>query len=254
VLPDQARLGVDDYVAGVDRVLPGRLEGLYAVGSVALRDFSARQSNLDLVAVAGSPWHAEELGRVVPLHRALRGPARSVCVCYVTWAELAADPAKAVAPSFRGTASQPLGEGLATPMTWEIIRSSPVAVRGPEWLVVWQDEASLRDWFGSKLGRARVPARRSLLWRRRTSAVVLETARLAQGAITGRVLSKSEAAEATRGLLSSRFQRVLTDSLGYRRGAQTSMYWGPLERRRDSLDLIRELTGAATGTGSGRAG
>ncbi|HUE58351.1 MAG TPA: hypothetical protein VMO88_02095, partial [Acidimicrobiales bacterium] len=75
--------------------------------------------------------------------------------------------------------------------------------------------------------------------------LVLEAARLAHMAITGRVLSKSEAGESITGIVGSRHRRVLVDSVGYRRGAQTSMYWGPFERKYDALALVRDLVRAA---------
>jgi hypothetical protein len=45
--------------------------------------------------------------------------------------------------------------------------------------------------------------------------------------------------------VSSRHRRVVVDSVGYRQGAQTSMYWGPFERKYDALALARDLLRAA---------
>ena len=89
-----------------------------------------------------------------------------------------------------------------------------------------------------------------LVLRRAVAPLVLEAARLAQGAITGRVFSKSTAGEAVMPIVSTRQKRILTDAVGYRRGAQTSMYWGPFERKYDALTLVRDLLEAATSAGS----
>ncbi len=84
--------------------------------------------------------------------------------------------------------------------------------------------------------------------------LVLEAARLTQAAITGRVLSKSEAGELAMPIVSTRHQRLLTDAVGYRQGAQFGMYWGPFERKYDAVTLLRDLLEAPPpppgGTGS----
>ena len=49
--PDAARAAVDDLLAGLDRELPGRIEGFYVVGSTCLGAFRADRSDVDFVAV-----------------------------------------------------------------------------------------------------------------------------------------------------------------------------------------------------------
>jgi hypothetical protein len=130
-------------------------------------------------------------------------------------------------------------------MTRAILRRDPLALVGPDWPVVAFDDAELRSWCLDRL-RELVSARKGLLvMRRNVTPMVLEAARLAQGAITGRMYSKSEAGESAGVLVSSRYRRILTDSVGFRRGARTSMYWGPFERKYDALVLLRDLVAAA---------
>jgi hypothetical protein len=120
-----------------------------------------------------------------------------------------------------------------------------MVLKGPEWPVVGYDPEEMRRWSRRRLeALAQRPG--TIILRRHVGPFVLEAARLAQGVITGRVLSKSEAGETMKAAVSSRHQRLLTDSVGYRQGAQTSMYWGPFERKYDALTLVSELVAAAT--------
>ena len=80
-----------------------------------------------------------------------------------------------------------------------------------------------------------------------TAAPCSSASRLAEGAVTGRVFSKTEAGEAVGPLLPPHFRRILTDAVGYRKGAHTSMYWGPFERKYDVRSLLHQLLEAAAG-------
>ncbi|MGH9114876.1 MAG: hypothetical protein ACRDWW_03510, partial [Acidimicrobiales bacterium] len=134
---------------------------------------------------------------------------------------------------------------LATPMTRSLLRHDPLALFGPDWPVVGYDPDDFRAWCLGRLESLAAGDKGLLVMRRAVTPMVLEAARLAQGAITGRLFSKSEAGESAGVLVSPRFRRILTDAVGYRRGAQTSMYWGPFERKYDALILVRDLLDAA---------
>jgi hypothetical protein len=116
--------------------------------------------------------------------------------------------------------------------------------------VVSHDPVALQSWSAARLRDLVAEAHGLLVLRRAVAPLVLEAARLAQEAITGRVFSKSTAGEAVMPIVSTRQKRILTDAVGYRRGAQTSMYWGPFERKYDALTLVRDLLEAATSAGS----
>ncbi len=135
-------------------------------------------------------------------------------------------------------------------MTRAILRHDPMALFGPDWPVVGYDPGALQSWSAARLRDVVAAAHGLLVLRRAVAPLVLEAARLAQGAITGRVFSKSTAGEAVMPIVSTRQKRILTDAVGYRRGAQTSMYWGPFERKYDALTLVRDLLEAATSAGS----
>ncbi|HET6875154.1 MAG TPA: hypothetical protein VFH70_10265, partial [Acidimicrobiales bacterium] len=134
--------------------------------------------------------------------------------------------------------------GLDTPLTRALLREEAVAFLGPDWPVVSYDDRTYRAWCRSSLERLVADAHGLMVMRRGVSPLVLQAARLAQGAATGRVFSKSEAGETATSLVPIHVRRILNDAVGYRNGANTSMYWGPFERKYDALRLLRELAAA----------
>jgi hypothetical protein len=237
MIPGSVAGAIDGYLAAAGRAAPGQLAAVYAVGSLALGDFSDRQSNVDLVVVAEPRLDARQRDRLTRAGRRLHRARRDPEVAFLGWEDLADGP--------------PGGSALCTPMTWAILRHDPMALLGPDWPVVTHDPDGFRKWSADRLQALAAASHGLLVMRRAIVPLVLEAARLAQGAITGRVLSKSEAGELVMPIVSSRHQRVLTDAVGYRQGAQTSMYWGPYERKYDALAVVRELVDAATAPGDG---
>jgi hypothetical protein len=309
---------IDGFLAAVRREAGDQVAAVYAVGALALDDFSVKQSNIDLVVVAHPSLTAAQLGRLRRAERGLERVGRPAGLWYTSWEEVADEhgpgvaagdrlanpatpsrpsapaggpspPAAAVPsspaavtptppvatppivtppvatptpmatpePASPGPGSARSGQpppgfdksapgSLATPMTRALLRQDPVALMGPDWPVVGYDEAAFRAWCADRL-RTLVTTRKGLLvLRRAVTPLVLEASRLAQGAITGRVFSKSEAGESIGMIVAPRYRRILTDAVGYRRGAQTSMYWGPFERKYDALVLLRDLLDVAT--------
>jgi hypothetical protein len=245
VLPATVAGLFDDYLDAARQVAPGQLAAVYAVGSLARGDFSVRQSNLDLVVVAEPRLEAGQVGRLAQASRGLRRAHRNAEVWYASWEDLDAG-----GPGANGSTS---GTPLATPLTRAILRHDPMALLGPDWPVVGQDPDALQRWSAEQLRALAAASHGLLVLRRAVAPLVLEAARLAQVAITGRVFSKSAAGEAVMPIVSTRQKRILTDAVGYRRGAQTSMYWGPFERKYDALTLVRDLLEAATSAGGAPA-
>lgn len=247
MLPPQVLAQLRAFAEAVDARAPGRLAGLYAAGSVALGDFRAPLSNLDVVAIADGPWDDGALaavGRAVP---ALRHPHQPPRVACLTWAGLAAEPGELEAPGFVGREPVPGGD-LVNPFTWAVLRNAAVCVRGPEYpdlghgdVRAWAADR-LTGWWRTWLSRTRPGP---LILRRNIAERVLEVARLAQILAAGRVVSKLEAGEAVEGSGPPNQQRVLKDAVGYRRGTRMSMYWGPYERRRHALAYIQATVEAA---------
>jgi hypothetical protein len=226
---------VEGFVAEMRRVAPDELSAVYLVGGVSLGDFSERQSNVDMVVVADPALTAGQLARLERLRRHLNRANRPADIWVTTWSEIADGP---------GAAER---SGLETPMTRALLRHDAIALYGPDWPVVAYDAAAFKSWCIDRLRSLRDGSNGVMLLRRGVSDLVLEASRLAQGAMTGRVFSKSEAGETVGGFVPPHFRRILTDAVGYRQGANTSMYWGPFERQFDMRVLLRHLLEAAEG-------
>jgi aminoglycoside adenylyltransferase-like protein len=207
---------------------------VYLVGGAALDDFSPRQSNVDLVVVSDPPLTAEQVRRLARSEKSLARAHRPAQVWHTSWPEIA-DQSQA------GTEVSP----LETPLTRNLLRNDATAVFGPDWPVVGYDAHDYRSWCRGRVRDLLKSAEGVMLMRRDVTTLVLEAARLAQGAVTGRVFSKSEGGEAVRPLVPQHFRRILTDAVGYRAGAKTSMYWGPFERKYDARVLVRHLVEVA---------
>ena len=238
MLPADALDRLQRFGAEVDAVAPGSLSGLYAVGSLALGDYVEAQSNFDVLAVSDAPWPAERLRvdrRAVRHLAQARRPAR---VGYLTWSDLTGGPPGGGA-CYEGRRAVP-ADVLLNPFTWQVMRSAAVCVRGPEYPELWSGD--LRAWAATRLtdhwaGWVRASRRRpGRLWlRAATTEVTLEATRLVVALRSGRVVSKLEAGTSAIAAATNRSQRILTDAVGHRSGARTSMYWGPFERRGDAL-------------------
>ena len=122
-----------------------------------------------------------------------------------------------------------------------MLRNDAVALTGPDWPVVGYDAEGFRSWCRERVQTMAAGSKGLLVMRRDVTPLVLEAARLTQGAVAGRLMSRTEAGESIGPLVSTRYRRILTDAVGFRAGAHTSMYWGPFERKYDALILLRDL-------------
>lgn len=220
------------YLRDLDRRGLGGLEAVYLVGGPAVGDFSARQSNIDLVVVRREEPDPSQRAGLRRAERSLVRAGRAPGVWYATW-DAIADGSPA------GSAT-----GLDTPLTRALLTEEAIAVTGPDWPVVAYDEDEYRRWCRRRLDDLAAGADGLMVLRRGVVPLVLQAARLAEGAATGRVLSKSQAGEQALELVPRHYRRILNDAVGYRRGANTSMYWGPFERKADAKEVIRHLVRA----------
>ena len=228
MLPSPLDEPLSEYLRALDRHAGGAVEAVYLVGGAALGDFSVRQSNIDLVVVSdreGLSAGAAELRRA---ERSLERVGRPPGVWYATWDDIA-------------DGSPAGGGGLDTPLTRALLVEEAVALRGPDWPVVAFEEAELRRWCRRRLEALASAPKGLMVMRSAVVPLVLEAARLAEGAATGTVMSKSQAGEVALTLVPNHYRRILNDAVGYRRGAHTSNYWGPFERKTDALEVIRHL-------------
>ncbi len=226
---------LNTYLGDLKRRHDRRFAALYLVGSPALGDFSERHSNLDLVAVSDPPLSPTERSALGRSERRLARAGRPAVVWHTGW-EVIAD----------GPGPGPPESPLETPLTRALLRDDAIALAGPDWPVVAYESTDLRAWCTSRLSALASTPHGAMVMRKGVSSLVLHAAQLAAGATIGKVLSKSEAATAAAPLVPTHFRRILTDSAGYRRGARTSMYWGPFERKYDARQVIAELARAVT--------
>ncbi|HLI54247.1 MAG TPA: nucleotidyltransferase domain-containing protein [Acidimicrobiales bacterium] len=233
MLPSAVGVPVDEFLRDLEEEAGGLLAGAYLVGSSALGDFSPRFSNVDVVVVTDPPADPPAVSRMRRAEGRLHRAGRSASVWYTAWEDLAS--------------GDPSGGGgrLDTPMTRAILRDDAVTLTGPDWPVVAFDDETFRRWCQARLAQVADQAQGLMVFRRGVVPVVLEAARLAEGALSGRVLSKCEAGQIASRLVKSHFRRILTDAVGYRQGATTSMYWGPFERKYDAREVVRHLAAAA---------
>ena len=253
MLPSALEDPLAAYVRTLDKVAPGQVAALYLVGGAALGDFSARLSNVDLVVV-GAP--ALEERQVAELRRAegrLERVGRPAAVWYTDWDTIAdgtpADGTPADGTPADGTPADGTRPGapvpeLETPLTRHLLAEEAVAVIGPDWPVVAYEADDFRKWCRDRLTAMVGDDHGLMLMRRGVTPLVLDAARAAEGAATGKVLSKSEAGNKALELVPNHYRRILSDAVGYRNGANTSMYWGPFERKTDARQLIRHLADA----------
>ena len=233
MVPSALEGRIGSYLKTLEANLGSHLSALYLVGGLALGDFSERFSNVDLVVVTDGPLEATLDERLRRGERVLAHAKRDASVWYTTWAEIADEGAM----HQRGR--------LDTPLTRALLRDEAVPVLGPDWPVVHFKEADLRSWCTREFAElVAAAAGKSMVMRTEVTPFVLQAARLAVGALEGNVVSKSEAAAAAARVVPHHFRRILADCGGFRKGASTSMYWGPFERKYDARELIKHLQGA----------
>jgi Nucleotidyltransferase domain len=72
ILPHQARVALEEYLAAVKAALPGIVCGIYLTGSAALGDWQPGRSDLDILTVTQRHLKKGELAALEALHAALR--------------------------------------------------------------------------------------------------------------------------------------------------------------------------------------
>lgn len=238
------------YLRLADDRLPGRISGLYLVGSVALDDYGPGQSDVDFVAVTDTALTSSELEQLRRLHsdlwRAVRRPRLDGV--YVTWRELQAEPTSLSVPCCRDGRFASSGGFAANPVTWYMLHRYRVPLRGPARPIVRHDEEVLRKWCRENLqsywvgwvqgARTRWLRQLFSLSRQATVWGVLGVTRLHATIRTGDILSKSAAGTYALEMFSPRWSPVIQDALGGRSGHSPISYRNMFARRRDALAFM----------------
>jgi aminoglycoside adenylyltransferase-like protein/nucleotidyltransferase-like protein len=242
-LTEDVLMVVTRYLALADETLPDRVEGLYLVGSLALNDYQEGQSDIDFVALTGSPLSAGELDRAEAIHRALlteigRPPFDGI---YITRSDLAHNPddVEQAPHVLEGRFHRDRGFEV-NPITWLTLRTHLLPVRGPV-PAVWSDPALVRRWtlanlnsywagMVTQLERAtstlsEVAMPRAILW------CVSGVLRLAYTLDTGDVTSKSGACRYALAAYPEQWHPIASRALAIRTGTV-----GPEATSRTNID------------------
>jgi hypothetical protein len=235
------------YLRLADESLPGRISGLYLVGSLALNDYRPRQSDIDFVAVTDTALSPSELGQLNHLHSKLRRavPHPKLDGVYVTWHQLQANPVGLSAPYCLNSRFAPSAGFAANPVTWCMLHRYALPLRGPAKPIVRQDDKLLRQWcrenlqdyWGGWVYQARTRLIRRLLTLSCRTIVwgVLGVTRLHATIRTGDILSKSAAGAYALKTFPPQWSRLIHDALRGRLGHSAASYGNAFARRRDAL-------------------
>ena len=249
-LPIQVQTVVEAFLAAVDAEVQVPVEGLYLVGSLALGDFRPHRSDIDFIAVTASRLDAASLNALEQIHARLRQRWRRPFFdgIYVTWDDLAVDPA-AAGPCPNAHEGRLGADGRGDLIAWHTLADHGVPCRGPAVadLTVWTDPDVLAAWTNDNL---------DTYWQRRVldrgaslltpgglrgltewacEWCVLGVTRLHYTLATGAITSKQGAGIYALATFPARWRRVIEEALRIRHGASgRSLYRSPLARRRDT--------------------
>ena len=130
MLPGEVSAQVEGFIAALERVAPGQVAAVYAVGAIALDDFSSRLSNIDLVVVADPPLTPAQTGRLGRAERGLKRARRRAAIWYTTWEEVADNPGVPPLPTAAPGATE--GPESSSPIPAAPVPPPPQAPGGPE--------------------------------------------------------------------------------------------------------------------------
>ncbi|MEU8264125.1 nucleotidyltransferase domain-containing protein [Micromonospora sp. NPDC048999] len=131
-LPVKARALVARYLDEVDAALPGFVEGLYAVGSIALGAWQIGRSDIDTLIVTSRAADADELAVLAKIHAGMpAGPCfDGVYLDRVTFGSQPID--RRIVPFLVNgqlRTDKPCGE--LNPVVWLVLQRYGLPVRGP---------------------------------------------------------------------------------------------------------------------------
>jgi predicted nucleotidyltransferase len=266
-MPAPASAVVADLIARLDRAVPGRIEGFYVVGSVAMGAFVVGRSDVDFVAIVDRDLGRAELARLRGVHArgwtsalirdvALRRRWPFVCNgIYLRGGGLERSPLEVtpLAAQVSGRFRIAPRRGFdVNPVTWHTLARHGIAVRGPkpEQLRIRTDSAELRIWTVGNLNdywrrwveRVRRPGlnRATVLGRRFIAGGVLGAPRLHYTIATGEVATKQAAGQYALETFEPRWHALIEDALAYWRGAPSLRpYRGHAAgRRHDAAEFV----------------
>ena len=265
MLPATVDRAVSGYLRMADRLLPGRVGGLYVVGSTALGAYQDGRSDIDLVVVLDGHSHPDDAGRLRALHMrrgvvtavtaALHGrsPLSGTCnAVFVRRADLTR-PAHEIVPVATATGQQfRPGRAPVSAVDWTVLAQHGIPVRGPapaelgldpepDRLAAWNRqnlESYWRPW--AAWYRTRGGLRGRILRPIGTVWAVLGVPRLHCTIATGRIVSKVEAGEYARRTFAAEWHPMIDYALARRRGERAATAVPPPPRVADFVDHVAE--------------
>ena len=261
---------VRNYLDQFDRLIPGKLEGFYLVGSVALGAFRPGRSDIDFVAVTSGRCTPIQLWSLRALNwwgsavaawwtlatRVMRWPLGFNGV-FVTWSDLASSPCRTTPIASQRAGRFFLGSGFdVNPVTWKVLAERGVTMRGPDpsRLNVSADKSELGNWVADNLSTywadwARLVRRRSwvaakALLPRGVASGVLGAPRLHATLATGDVLSKEQAGEYALDTFPE-WRALILDALAYWRDEPRPTGYSALQRRQAAAEFVATVVADA---------
>jgi hypothetical protein len=248
------------YLAAADRLLPGRVAGLYLVGSAALGAFRPGRSDVDLIVVLDGDVDIRRLralhvrAGMAELARALRhghGPFTGTCNAVLVRRDDLTRPVTEIEPvashvghEFRAGAAFDVN-----PVTWKVLRERGISVRGPapEDLDLDPQPEVLRSWNLANLQSYWRPwAERAL--RRRTRSRprwtiawgTLGPPRLHHTVVTGGVVAKEEAGAYALDRFARRWHPLIREAIAYREGRPPDRSVHVRDAARFALEVVED--------------
>lgn len=241
--PDEARRLIDHYLRVADRLLPGRIEGFYVVGSTALGAYRPGRSDIDFVAVLDGRLSRPELRRLRLVHliagarsgiraiRRRRFTFPGTCNGVFVNTQGLSRPVTEITPLASHTGHEfAVGRGFdLNPVGWHVLANHGIPIRGPHpsTLGLQTDDRLLRSWTLHNLDAywapwartilARRPSRLRARWRWLTAWGVLGTARMHHTIATGNVIAKETAGDHALATFTPRWRPLIDEALAYRR-------------------------------------
>ena len=146
-LPDQAIPIVRSFADALEEALPGKVEGIYLIGSLALRDFRPGQSDIDFLAILDPTADVNALSRV----RRIVSAAHPNVDCdgiYLSTGELALPPAGTGPSAREGKVVLASGDERHA-VTWLTLLRHGITVKGrlpsSEWIAADETQAAFHS-------------------------------------------------------------------------------------------------------------
>ena len=128
-LPNGAAGAITRYLDAIDRAIPDFVVALYVTGSLALGDYHADRSDIDVVTVVASVPDNAQRSLLAEVHRVV---ATRIDGPYVAVDAMALPPAQIGPVAFHVDGRFEFGDcHEVSPITWAILAGPAIVVRGP---------------------------------------------------------------------------------------------------------------------------